>query len=170
MLRYLIILLMLVIINQNASAGPLCGAIEKKVYTSSPCKLQHQKAKYDPKGKLLKGSAQKSKFFGLIHQQRGYLGCLFNPYTGEIYYIFPNSDLTRNGIKAGDQFVLIKGQIYRPCLMPSVSTYYSDSFVELLIRRNNKLLNVRVKLMEPRSMPGFLEWNQSPSKGNFVEN
>jgi hypothetical protein len=119
-------------------ATPLQG------YVSNPPQLCIQRPKLDPHGKPLIGHASQAKLRGLI-------GITFNPATGEIEYVYPDSKINKFNVKAGDFILRVEKEDFRPCIMPSVTTYPMGFILLMTIRQaGGKIITIPVELEDYR--------------------
>lgn len=131
---YIVYFLQLYLITawqQPAHSAPLHGYISNK-------ELQKLKPKFDNRCPIQKGKVE-------FEHCRGYIGILFNPLTGRIDYIYPESKLKAN---IGDFILEINHEAYRPCLMPNVTFYPKDSFIDLTISHNGQIQHISVQLLD----------------------
>ena len=113
-------------------------------YVSNPPLLCRQHPALDKRGKPLIGRLSHTNLRGLI-------GCTYNQSSGQLTYIYPDSDLNNYQIKAGDYIVGIEKELYRPCLMTNVVIYPSGYILNLVIRTSGgKIRTIPVKLIDYR--------------------
>lgn len=140
MIRILFLLLLILIPTNNCIAQPLEGHIQNdpEFKTCQP--------NLDKRGKPLIGKIDRSFLRGLI-------GIRFNYETGEITYIYPESDLNRLGVKQGDFILRIEKEHFRPCLMPGVVIYPNGYILNLTIQtKTGQIKTVPVKLIPYKSI------------------
>jgi hypothetical protein len=119
-------------------ATPLQG------YVSNPPLLCKQHPALDKRGKPLCGHASHTNLRGLI-------GITFNPATGEIEYVYPDSKINKFNVKAGDLILKIEKEQFRPCIMPSVTAYPMGFILLMTIRQaGGKIITIPVELEDYR--------------------
>lgn len=116
---------------------PLQGHVDN----SPNPRLSKCQPRLDKHGKPLIGKINKSFI-------RGYIGIRYNRESGQLSYIYPESDLNKFDIHVGDYIVKIEKELYRPCIMPNISMY-PNSYILLLTIRNKAgvIKTVPVKLI-----------------------
>jgi hypothetical protein len=102
--------------------------------------LHKQQPKYDSRCPIHKGKVE-------FTHTRGFMGILFNPSTASIDFIYPESNLHKLGIEAGDFILEINHERIRPCIMPNVSFYPSGSFIDLTVNHNGVIKHISVQLI-----------------------
>lgn len=144
----MLIILIYLLFIQCADAKPLLGHVTNSPNISSKPNLQLLKPKPDNRGKLLTGKVKQTHLKGLI-------GIRYDSATGEIKYIYPESDLNRFNIKTGDYILKIEREAYRPCLLPYVSFYPKGWILNLTIRSKGGTVRIiPVKLIDARNIVG----------------
>lgn len=130
-------------ISLSCVANPLRGHISNK---EPIIKFQRQCAKADKRGKILTGKIKQTHLKGLI-------GVRYDSATGEIKYIYPESDLNRYNIKAGDYILKVEHEAFRPCLLPYISFYPKGWILNLTIRsKGGNIRVIPVRLIDAKNI------------------
>lgn len=147
----MLLLFILLICIQTVYASPLQGHVNNDPATGQcnnnhnrykPTVLCQQHGKADKRGKVIKGKIEFTHI-------RGFIGCSLNPHTGEITSINAKSDLISLGISKGDFIIEINHEAIRPCLLPSISFYPKDYYLDLTVKKlsTGDIKHVSVKLI-----------------------
>jgi predicted metalloprotease with PDZ domain len=131
---YFLQLLMLLLLSLPAHSAPLQGYVNNE-------DLHNLKPKYDNRCPVHKGRLQ-------FEHCRGYIGILFNKETGEITFIYPESNLIKLGVQAGDFILEVNHERFRPCLTPAITFYPKGSFLDLTISHNGLIRRISVQLID----------------------
>jgi hypothetical protein len=125
-------------------------------FIMQPCfaaKLHRQVAKTAPPCKPLIGGC--AIHICNIKYKRGLMGCLYEPYTGRIEYIYPDSNLLQAGVQQGDYILKVNKQVRRPCIMPLVAIYPSGYNLELeLMHPDGTIYTTKVRLIDANKIVG----------------
>lgn len=124
--------------NHNAQLNIKYAQLNTKLV-----QLKRQCAIIDKRGKRIKGHVKQTTLKGLI-------GILYTP-DGRLVYIYPESDLNKFDIHAGDYIIKVEKEAFRPCLLPYISLYPVGYILNLTIRRSDgSIKTVPVKLLDAR--------------------
>lgn len=142
-MKYSYLWLLFILSVTQAQADPLHGYI-----TNHDIHLCPQRAKHDNRGHAIKGRVEYSHIRGLI-------GILYDPESGVIDFIYPESDLVRLGVEVGNTILTVNKEHCLPCLLPGVSWYPAGGYLDLVIRtRFGGIRHLSVKLIPASNITG----------------
>ena len=134
-MKQIITTILILITIQPVLSKPLQG------HVSNDIPLCKQRPALDPHGKSFRLKANQQFLRGLI-------GITYNAASGEITYIYPESDLNHFDIKTGDFILKIEKEAYKPCIMPNIVIYPNNYILNLTIRSKAGLIKtIPVKLI-----------------------